>query len=198
MTGEQLVPLPQEEAWRALNDTQILKECIPGCESLEKISENQYQLVMLSKIGPVSARFKGLMTLEDVDAPRSYRMVFEGQGGVAGFAKGQATVTLAPEGDGTMLSYAVKAMIGGKLAQLGARLIDGVARKLSADFFRCFNERLSKDGAQLLPGEAESMLKIWGRTNSINVQKVLWTCGELGLKYDRVDAGLQFGVNNTP
>jgi uncharacterized protein len=143
MTGEQLVPLPQEDTWQALNDTEILKQCVPGCESLEKISDTQYQLTMTSKIGPVSARFKGIMTLEDVDEPRGYTMVFEGQGGVAGFAKGKASVALAPEGQSTRLSYSVKAMIGGKLAQLGARLIDGVARKLANDFFRCFNERFS-------------------------------------------------------
>jgi carbon monoxide dehydrogenase subunit G len=145
MTGEQLVALPQEKTWSALNDTQILKECVPGCESLELVGENRYELAMVSKIGPVSAKFKGVMTLEDIDAPRSYRMVFEGQGGVAGFAKGQATVTLSPEGDATRLNYAVKAMIGGKIAQLGARLIDGVARKLADDFFRCFNTRFSND-----------------------------------------------------
>ena len=145
MTGEQLIPLPQEATWLALNDTQVLKECVPGCESLERIEENRYQLAMVSKIGPVSARFKGVMTLADVEAPRTYRMVFEGQGGVAGFAKGEATVTLVPEGDSTRLVYAVKAMVGGKIAQLGARLIDGVARKLADDFFKCFNTRFSKD-----------------------------------------------------
>src|SRR5688572_20310564 len=112
MTGQQLVPLPQQETWEALNDTQVLKECVPGCETLEKISDNQYQLTMTSRIGPVSARFKGVMTLQDVEAPNGYTMVFEGQGGVAGFAKGQATVTLEPEGDGTRLTYAVKAMVG--------------------------------------------------------------------------------------
>ena len=145
MTGEQLVPLTQEATWRALNDTAVLKGCVPGCESLEPDGENRYQVAMVSKIGPVSARFKGVMTLEDVNEPHSYRIVFEGQGGVAGFAKGQATVTLTPEGDSTRLSYAAKAMVGGKLAQLGARLIDGVARKLAADFFKCFNERFSND-----------------------------------------------------
>lgn len=144
MTGEQLVPLPHEETWRALNDTQVLKECVPGCEALEKISDTQYQLTMTSRIGPVSARFKGLMTLENVDAPRGYTMVFEGQGGVAGFAKGQAVVSLVAEGEATRLSYSVKAMVGGKLAQLGARLIDGVARKLANDFFKSFNARASK------------------------------------------------------
>ena len=145
MTGQQIVPLPQAQTWNALNDTEILKECIPGCEALDKVSDSQYQLTMLSRIGPVSARFKGLMTLENVNAPNSYTMVFEGQGGVAGFAKGQALVELAPEGEGTRLSYTVKAMVGGKIAQLGARLIDGVARKLADDFFKCFNERYAKD-----------------------------------------------------
>jgi carbon monoxide dehydrogenase subunit G len=144
MTGQQIVPLPQDKTWEALNDTQVLKACVPGCETLEKISDTQYELTMKQRIGPVSARFKGLMTLADVDAPRGYTMIFEGQGGVAGFAKGSAIVSLSPEGEGTLLSYSVKAMVGGKIAQLGARLIDGVARKLADDFFRCFNERYTK------------------------------------------------------
>src|SRR5438067_12827102 len=124
MTGQQRIPLGQKATWDALNDTEVLKECIPGCEMLDRVSDSQFQLTMMTRIGPVSARFKGLMTLEDVDAPRGYTMVFEGQGGVAGFAKGRASVALAPEGDGTQLSYSAKAMVGGKLAQLGARLID--------------------------------------------------------------------------
>lgn len=152
MNGQQTVPLSQERTWEALNDTAMLKQCIPGCDSLEQVAENQYQLTMSQRIGPVSAKFKGLMTLQDVDAPRTYTMVFEGQGGVAGFAKGQATVTLSPEGEATLLSYTVKAMIGGKLAQLGARLIDGVARKLADEFFKCFNERASAAGTST--GEA--------------------------------------------
>jgi carbon monoxide dehydrogenase subunit G len=147
MTGQQIVPLPQIRTWDALNDTVMLKACIPGCESLEQVADNQYQLTMTSRIGPVSAKFKGLMTLENMDPPNAYTMIFEGQGGVAGFAKGQAAVTLSENGEGTVLSYSVKAMIGGKLAQLGARLIDGVARKLADDFFKCFNARAS-EGAQ--------------------------------------------------
>ncbi|HEX2828945.1 MAG TPA: carbon monoxide dehydrogenase subunit G [Burkholderiales bacterium] len=147
MNGQQIVPLSQQRTWEALNDTAVLKQCIPGCDSLEQVAENQYQLTMTSRIGPVSAKFKGLMTLQDVEAPRAYTMVFEGQGGVAGFAKGQAAVTLQPEGDGTVLAYTVKAMIGGKLAQLGARLIDGVARKLAEDFFKCFNQKASNPDA---------------------------------------------------
>jgi len=147
MTGEQLVPLPQNETWQALNDPQVLKDCVPGCETLERISDTQYELTMKTRIGPVSARFKGMMTLADIDPPRGYTMVFEGQGGVAGFAKGQASVQLSEEGESTRLSYAVKASVGGKIAQLGARLIDGVARKLADDFFKCFNSRFSNPGA---------------------------------------------------
>lgn len=140
MTGEQLIPLPQETTWRALNDTEILKTCIPGCESIDKQSDNEYLLTMTAKVGPVSAKFKGRMTLSEIDPPHAYTLLFEGQGGVAGFAKGQASVRLVPEGDGTKLGYAVKAMVGGKLAQVGARLIDGVAKKLSEQFFSAFNE----------------------------------------------------------
>lgn len=141
MTGEQLIPLPQETTWRALNDTEILKTCIPGCESIDKQSDNEYLLTMTAKVGPVSAKFKGKMTLSDINPPHAYTLLFEGQGGVAGFAKGQANVQLVPEGEGTKLGYAVKAMVGGKLAQVGARLIDGVAKKLSEQFFTAFNER---------------------------------------------------------
>jgi carbon monoxide dehydrogenase subunit G len=111
------------------------------------VSDTQFELTMKTRIGPVSARFKGMMTLQDVEAPRGYTMVFEGQGGVAGFAKGQANVSLTPEAEGTRLNYAVKATVGGKIAQLGARLIDGVARKLADDFFKCFNSRYSNPEA---------------------------------------------------
>jgi carbon monoxide dehydrogenase subunit G len=141
MTGEQLIPLPQDATWRALNDTEILKACIPGCESIEKQSDNEYVLTMTARVGPVSAKFKGKMTLSDINPPHAYTLLFEGQGGVAGFAKGEANVNLAPEGDGTKLAYAVKAMIGGKLAQVGARLIDGVAKKIAEQFFTAFNEQ---------------------------------------------------------
>ena len=143
MTGEQLIPLPQEATWRALNYTAILKDCIPGCETIEQVSDSEYQLTMTARVGPVSAKFKGRMTLSDVDPPNAYTLVFEGQGGVAGFAKGQANVQLTPNAEGTRLGYAVKAMIGGKLAQVGSRLIDGVARKMAEQFFTAFNQRVS-------------------------------------------------------
>lgn len=143
MTGEQIIPQTQDITWKALNDTQILKACIAGCESIEQTGENEYQILMTAKVGPVSAKFKGKMKLEDIVAPNSYRITFEGQGGVAGFAKGEATVTLSPQDDGTKLAYTANAMIGGKLAQVGSRLIDGVAKKIAGEFFTKFNARVS-------------------------------------------------------
>ena len=110
---------------------------------MEKISDSEFQLSMAAKVGPVSAKFKSKITLTDVDAPNAYTLIFEGQGGVAGFAKGEARVTLTPEGGGTTLGYSAKATIGGKLAQVGSRLVDGVARKLAEQFFTRFNEHLS-------------------------------------------------------
>lgn len=143
MTGEQLIPQTQEITWKALNDTAVLKDCIPGCESIEQTGNNEYQLVMIAKVGPVSAKFKGKMTLSDIVAPQSYKLAFEGQGGVAGFAKGEATVHLSPRDGGTQMTYAANAMIGGKLAQVGSRLIDGVAKKIAGEFFARFNEKVS-------------------------------------------------------
>lgn len=144
MTGEQLIPQTQDVTWKALNDTAVLKDCIPGCESIEQSGDNEYQIQMTAKVGPVSAKFKGKMTLADIVAPDSYRIIFEGQGGVAGFAKGEASVSLSPQDAGTKLSYTAHAMIGGKLAQVGSRLIDGVAKKIAGEFFTKFNQRVSK------------------------------------------------------
>jgi uncharacterized protein len=143
MTGEQLIPQPQAVTWKALNDTAVLKACIPGCESIEQTGDNEYQLVMLAKVGPVSAKFKGKMTLSDIVEGQSYKIAFEGQGGVAGFAKGEASVNLSPTDAGTKLAYACNAMIGGKLAQVGSRLIDGVAKKIAGEFFTAFNKQVS-------------------------------------------------------
>jgi hypothetical protein len=143
MTGEQLIALPQQATWNALNDPDVLKDCIPGCESITRLSDNEYEVVLTAKVGPVSAKFKGKMTVTNSDPPRAYTLSFEGQGGVAGFAKGESTVTLAPEGGGTRLTYIAKATVGGKLAQVGARLIDGVAKQLAGKFFEAFNKRAS-------------------------------------------------------
>jgi uncharacterized protein len=144
MTGEQLVPLPQAATWKALNDPAVLKDCIPGCESITRVSDNEYDVVMTAKVGPVSAKFKGRMTVTDADPPNAYTLKFEGQGGVAGFAKGEASVQLSPQDAGTRLAYSAKATIGGKLAQVGARLIDGVARQIAEKFFEAFNKRASR------------------------------------------------------
>jgi carbon monoxide dehydrogenase subunit G len=146
MTGEQLIPQPQEATWNALNDAAILKDCIPGCETIEQVSATEFQITMTARVGPVSAKFKGKMTLSDVAPPRAYTLTFEGQGGVAGFAKGEARVELSPDSGGTRLAYSAKAMIGGKLAQVGARLIDGVAKKMAEQFFTAFNKRISGNG----------------------------------------------------
>ena len=144
MTGEQLIPVPQAVTWEALNDPAILKDCVPGCESITRVSDNEYEVVMTAKVGPVSAKFKGKMTVSNADPPRAYTLAFEGQGGVAGFAKGEANVALTPEGDSTRLAYSAKATVGGKLAQVGARLIDSVAKQIAGKFFEAFNERVSK------------------------------------------------------
>lgn len=138
MTGEVQLPATQDTVWAKLNDPEVLKVCIPGCESLEKLSDTEFQAVATNKIGPVKARFKGRVRLSDLDPPNGYRISGEGDGGVAGFAKGGATVTLQPKEGGTLLSYNVEAQIGGKLAQIGQRLINGAAKKLADQFFAKF------------------------------------------------------------
>jgi uncharacterized protein len=142
MSGVQLVPAPQRVVWDALNDPQMLKASVPGCESIERSGDNEYQVQMVARVGPVSAKFKGKLTLSDVKPPDSYSIAFEGQGGAAGFAKGGAHVRLSAEGEKTKLSYDVKASVGGKLAQIGSRLVDAAAKKVADDFFRNFNEKV--------------------------------------------------------
>ena len=144
MTGEQLIPLPQAATWAALNDPDVLKDCIPGCESITRTGDNEYEVLMTAKVGPVSAKFKGKLTLSDIQPPNSYSIAFEGQGGAAGFAKGGAHVRLSAQGEATRLAYDVKASVGGKLAQIGSRLIDAAARKVADDFFRNFNQKVGE------------------------------------------------------
>ncbi len=135
MTGEQQLAAPREKVWAMLNDPAVLKACIPGCETLDVIGENEFQAVATNKIGPVKARFKGKVRLTDINPPNSYKISGEGDGGVAGFAKGGASVSLSDKDGGTLLTYNVEAQIGGKLAQLGQRLVNGAAKKLADDFF---------------------------------------------------------------
>ena len=142
MSGEQLVPASQQDTWNALNDPAVLKQCVPGCESIESLGENQYQVLMVARVGPVSAKFKGKLGLSDIKPPNSYVMAFEGQGGAAGFAKGGAQVRLSEKDNQTLLAYDVKASVGGKLAQIGSRLVDAAAKKVADDFFRNFNEKV--------------------------------------------------------
>lgn len=145
MSGECQLAAPRQTVWQMLNDAEVLKACIPGCEELNKASDTELQAVAVVKIGPVKARFKGKVHLTDLDPPNGYRISGEGEGGVAGFAKGGATVTLAENAGGTLLSYNVEAQIGGKLAQLGQRLINGAAKKIADDFFANFAKAV--DGA---------------------------------------------------
>jgi uncharacterized protein len=138
MNGEVQLAAPRQAVWDKLNDPEVLKACIPGCEELEKTDEHGFRATAKMKVGPVSARFKGKVTLSDLDPPNGYKISGEGEGGVAGFAKGGATVALAEQDGGTLLSYNVEAQIGGKLAQLGQRLINGSAKKLADEFFANF------------------------------------------------------------
>jgi carbon monoxide dehydrogenase subunit G len=138
INGTYVLPCSQQRAWEALNDPELLKASLKGCERLEKLSDTEFAGTVATKIGPVSARFSGTMRLENVQAPDSCDMVFEGQGGVAGFARGSATVTLAPDGAGARLTYTADTAVGGKLAQIGTRLVEGTARAMADDFFGKF------------------------------------------------------------
>lgn len=142
MTGEERIAAAQAATWAALNDPEILKACIPGCESIERVADNEYQVLMVARIGPVSAKFKGKLALADIKPPDSYSLAFEGQGGAAGFGKGSARVRLEPDGEGTLLRYEARANVGGKLAQIGSRLVDAAAKKISQDFFAAFNQKV--------------------------------------------------------
>ena len=157
MTGEQLIPASQQDTWKALNDPEVLKACVPGCESITKVNENEYQVQMTARVGPVSAKFRGRLSLFDIKPPTSYSLAFEGQGGAAGFAKGAAQVKLAPKENQTVLAYDVKANVGGKLAQIGSRLVDAAAKKVADEFFGNFTKRMQseEDETVVMHGEAE-------------------------------------------
>lgn len=148
MRGEQRIPAPRERVWAALNDAEILKQCIPGCETLEKLSDTHMRATARIKVGPVTARFLGEVTLSELDPPNGYRIDGEGQGGLAGFSRGGATVRLEQDGEETILHYAVDAQVGGKLAQLGGRLIDATAQQMAGAFFKKFAAALGDNGAQ--------------------------------------------------
>ena len=143
MTGERRIAAPRQTVWQALNDPEVLKASIPGCESLEKLSDTEMKATAGVRIGPISARFTGNVHLTDIDQPNGYAIGGEGQGGVAGFAKGGAKVRLEDDGSGTLLRYEVHAQVGGKIAQLGARLIDASAKQMADAFFDRFSARVA-------------------------------------------------------
>ncbi len=155
MKGEQIIAASQAEVWRALNDPETLKACVPGCESIDRKSDTEYEILMVARVGPVTAKFKGQMTLSDLNPPNSYSIAFAGQGGAAGFAKGGASVRLSGDPGGTKLAYEAKANVGGKLAQIGSRLVDMAARKTADDFFQRFKETVSSASAASAAHEAD-------------------------------------------
>ena len=140
MQGERSIDASRADVWVALNDPEVLKACIPGCETLEKTSPTTFEATVMQKVGPVKARFKGSVELSDIVDTEGYTITGEGKGGAAGFAKGGATVRLSDNDEGTLLIYQAEAKVGGKLAQLGSRLIDGFARKMADDFFTRFQQ----------------------------------------------------------
>ena len=162
MEGQQLIPAPQERVWEALNDPEVLKLSIPGCETVEKNSETEFQASMTLKFGPVKAKFKGKVTLSELDPPNGYTLTGEGKGGAAGFGKGEAKVSLKQQDGQTLLTYAVDAKVGGKIAQIGSRLVDSAAKKMAADFFKAFSENVGSPqediSSENAPGDETSSL----------------------------------------
>jgi carbon monoxide dehydrogenase subunit G len=143
--GTKLIPSPRDLVWKALNDPDVLKACLPGCESVEKLSDTDFKVTIKTAIGPLRARFQGSLQMQEVNAPQSCVMQFEGQGGAVGFGKGSSKVNLIQTPEGTQLSYEAKAQVGGKLAQVGSRLIDSVAKKMTDDFFKAFERQLNPE-----------------------------------------------------
>jgi carbon monoxide dehydrogenase subunit G len=162
MNGSQRIEAPREVVYAALNDVEILRQCIPGCESIEKLSDNEMNAKVTLKVGPVKASFTGKVTLSDLDPPNGYTISGEGSGGAAGFAKGGAKVKLTPDGDAaTVLDYTVNAQIGGKIAQLGGRLIDATAKKLAGEFFEKFGKVVAGPGEESADAAAPEQKKGW-------------------------------------
>ncbi len=175
MTGEYRIPASREEVWAALNDTEVLRQCVPGCERVNQKSDTEFEAAVTAKVGPVKAKFIGVVTLSDLDPPRGYTISGEGSGGAAGFAKGGAKVALSDEGGATLLTYAVDATVGGKLAQIGSRLIDATAKKMADEFFAKFCELTG--GEAVLP-LAEGTV---GEDKMEGLGQLAWTGGVITL-----------------
>jgi carbon monoxide dehydrogenase subunit G len=183
LTGEYRIPAPRETVWAALNNPEILKACIPGCEELNKTSDTELVAKVVAKIGPVKAAFGGKVTLSDLDPPNGYTITGEGQGGAAGFAKGGAKVRLEPADGGTVtvLHYAADAQIGGKLAQIGSRLVEGTAKKLADEFFAAFAAQAAAAAPTATPAAASQPVSqpapIVASATSSGLSPVLWITG---------------------
>ncbi len=177
MSGEYRIEAPRDAVWAALNDPEVLKQAIPGCEEIEKVSDTEFAAKVKAKVGPVSARFSGAVTLSDLDPPKGYTISGEGKGGPAGFAKGGAKVRLEEDGTATILHYDVEALVGGKLAQIGSRLIDATAKKMANDFFARFAEVVGG------PAPAEAAAEIPARAEAAagGVRPLFWVLGVVAI-----------------
>jgi uncharacterized protein len=178
MQANRQLAVTQQQAWEALNDPEVLKICIPGCDKLEASGDNRYVISLALKIGPVAAKFAGTITLSDIQAPDSYNIAFEGKGGPAGFGKGDAQVRLTPNDSGCDLAYTVHASVGGKVAQLGQRLVDGAAKSMAEDFFKRFDDEMQRrfpqayaDAALAQPSATEASTP---QTGSLGVKIPAW------------------------
>ena len=183
LTGERLIPASVEKTWASLNDPEVLKACIAGCESMERTGPNALTAVVAMKVGPVSARFKGNVNMTNVQAPNGYTINFDGQGGVAGFGKGSADVALTAQGESTLLKYIARATVGGKMAQIGSRLIDAAAGKITEDFFKAFEAHLQASAAPGVGVPAQvpmatdaggSITKIWWLIGAVVVLAIVY------------------------
>lgn len=174
MTGECRIEAPRETVWQGLNDPQILKQSITGCDEIEQNEENQFTAKVTLKVGPVKAKFAGSVTLSDLDPPNSYKISGEGKGGAAGFAKGGAEVRLEADGDATILHYTVSASVGGKLAQLGGRLVDSTARKFADEFFAKFKALMETETVPAVEPEAPTVPSTKSEEPTKGLSPMIW------------------------
>lgn len=182
MQASRQLGVTQQQAWDALNDPEVLKACIPGCEKIESTGPDSFTAALAVKIGPVSAKFGGKVKLSDLNPPASYTLGFDGQGGAAGFGKGTAKVSLTPNDGGCLLDYTVHAQVGGKLAQIGQRLVDGAARSMAEDFFKRFDEEMQRRHPAAAPTAPEpaaepargSAIPAWAWIGGAVVLAFLW------------------------
>jgi len=182
MTGEYKIPAPREKVWEALNDAEILRASVPGCETLEKESDTEFTATVMAKVGPVRAKFNGRVTLSDMDPPNGYTISGEGQGGAAGFGKGGAKVSLTDGEGGTVLRYEANASVGGKMAQIGSRVVEGVAKKMADDFFTTFVEQVAlADRADPEVPQTSEIVQALDEGSETGFPAWAWVVGLLGI-----------------